>query len=223
MNIPNRLYDLTQPIYHNCPGWPGQRLATVTWRYQQVNDKFNAEYVDFNTHTATHVDVPYHFLADGKTLEQVPLDAFAGPAVFMDLRNTVKPDTAITPGDLKPHMSRVAKGDIVILCTGYGMKYGFSHEYLHTYPYLGGPAAELLAEAGARLVGTDALSLGGWGSEEKGHPCHLALLPKGICILEGLFVPEAILDGKKRYFTCFPLLINGCGGAPARAVVYDFE
>lgn len=223
MRTPRRLFDLTQPIYHNCPGWPGQQLASVNWEFQQVNDSFNSERVSFNTHTATHIDVPYHFLKDGKTIDQMPVDAFAGEALFLDLRQTVRPDSPIGVRELEPHMGKVAGGDIVVLCTGYGRRYGFSDAYLHAYPYLDGPGAELFVKAGVKGVGTDALSLGGWGADEKGRPCHMALLPRGIFILEGLFVPEEILDGKKRYFTCFPMLIKGCGGAPARAVVYEFD
>ncbi len=222
MQLPKKLYDLTQPLYHNCPGWPGKRLATIDWANQALNHGSNCEVVSFDTHTATHVDVPYHFLPDGKKLHEVPVDTFAGPAVFFDLRNVVQPDTAIAPDDIKPFMSRVEKGDIVVLVTGYGHRYGFSEEYLHKYPYLGGPAAEMLAASGAKGIATDALSMGGWGCDEKGRPCHLALLGKGLFILEGLFVPEEVMDGKKRFFTCFPMLLQGCGGGPARAVVYEF-
>lgn len=223
MHIPKRLYDLTQPIYHNCPGWPGQPLTVVDWEFQHVTHGFNAERVTFNTHVGTHIDAPYHFLPNGATLDQMPVDAFAGPVVFMDLRRDVKPDAAIQPEDLQPHMKQVARGDIVVVVTGYGPRYGFNEEYLHKYPYLGGPAAELLASAGVKGVGTDALSIGGSGTAEKGRPAHMALLPKGIFALEGLFVPDALLDGKKRYLTCFPMLFLGCGGAPARAVVYEFD
>lgn len=223
MNIPKRIYDITQPLYHNCPGWPGQPLTVVDWELQQVNHGSNSERVSFNTHVATHVDVPYHFVQEGKTLDQIPVDAFAGPVVFFDLRKTVRPDTAISPADLEPHLGRVQKGDIAVVCTGYGQRYGFSHEYLHTYPYMSGPGAELLVKAEVKGVGTDALSWGGWGSDEKGRPPHMAVLPHEVWILEGLIIPEELLDGKRRYLTCFPLLLKGCGGAPARAVVYDLD
>ncbi|MDR1535774.1 MAG: cyclase family protein [Planctomycetota bacterium] len=223
MNLPVRFYDLTQPIYHNCPGWPGHRLTTVDWEFQRVNHGFNAERVSFTTHVATHIDAPYHFLAGGKTLDQLPIDSFAGPVVFFDLRETVRPDSPITPADLEPGLDRVRKGDIAIVCTGYGRKYGFGEEYLRAYPYMSGPGAELLIKAGVKGVGTDALSWGGWGSDEKGRPPHLAVLPHGVWILEGLIIPDELLDGKRRYLTCFPLLLKGCGGAPARAVVHDFD
>ncbi len=222
MNIPKRIYDLTQPIYHNCPGWPGQPLAIVDWEFQHVNYGFNSERVSFNTHTGTHIDVGYHFFADGKTLDQVPAEAFAGPMVVFDLRKTAKGDHAITPEELAPHLARVQKGDIVLLCTGYGQKRGFNEDYLHQYPYLGVPAAEALLKAGVKGVGTDALSMGGWGAPEKAL-CHVTLLPKDVFLLEELLIPEAIIDEKRRYFTCFPMWIKGCGGAPARAVVYEFD
>jgi kynurenine formamidase len=223
MRIPGKMWDLTQPIYHNCPGWPGQRLTVIDWEFQQATHGFNAERVAFNTHVATHIDVPYHFLANGKTLDQIPVETFAGPVLFCDLRDRVRPDTAIPPGDVEPFLAKAAAGDIVILVTGYGRRYGFSHEYLHTYPYVGGPAAELIAASGAKGVGTDALSWGGWGSDEKGRPCHMAVLPKGLFILEGLIVPDEVLDGRKRYLTCFPMLLHGCSGGPARAVVFDLD
>lgn len=223
MRIPTRVYDLTQPLHHNSPVWPGHDLPVVRREFQAVTHGFNAERVTFGTHSATHIDVPFHFIPDGKTLEQVPAAAFAGRAAFLDLRRAVRPDAAITPENLEPHMAGVEKDDIVVLCTGYGQRYGFNAEFLRDYPYLGGPAAELLAEAGVKGVATDAISLGGSGTPEKGRPCHMALLPREIWILEGLFVPDELLDGKKRFFTCFPMLINGCGGAPARAVAYDFD
>lgn len=50
-----------------------------------------------NTHTGTHLDVPYNFDDGGPTIEQVPLTAFAAPAVFLDLRQRVKAGEPIGP------------------------------------------------------------------------------------------------------------------------------
>ena len=216
-----KLYDLTQAMYHNCPGWPDYPLTTVNWDYRVIHHGFNAETVCFNTHTGTHIDVPYHFFNEGKKLDEYPIDHYAGTCVCFDLRQTVKPDTAISPEDIAPHMAKVQEGDIVLLCTGYGEKRGFNKDYLYEYPYLGGPAAEMLAKAKVKAVGIDALSLGGWGGPEKGRPCHVALLPHDIFIIEELRIPEALLDNKRRYLTAFPLPLSGCGGAPARVVVYE--
>ena len=80
-----------------------------------------------------------------------------------------------------------------------------------------------MAEAGVRAVGTDTLSLGGWGAPEKGCPCHLVLLKNDIVIIEEINYPEAVMDGKKRFVTAFPLLLKGGSGCPVRVVAYDFE
>ncbi|MDL2307343.1 cyclase family protein [Desulfovibrio sp. OttesenSCG-928-C06] len=222
MQVPKKIYDITQPLFHNCPGYPGLEPTILTRSFQHSVHGFNAEILTINMHSGTHLDVPFHFFADGKALDQFPIDTFAGPCVIFDLSKSVKPDSAITPEDLKPHMSSVSKGDIVLLHTGYGPKRGFSKEYLLEYPFVGGPAGEMLAEAGVKGVGTDALSIGGFGSPEKAAPGHLALLSKDIFLIEELLIPKELLDGKKRFLTAFPLPVQGCSGALVRAVVMEF-
>ena len=216
-----KIYDLSQPLFHNCPGWAQYPSTHITRDFHVPVDGFNSEMMHMNTHTGTHLDAPFHFFQDGKTIDQIPLDAFAGPGLFCDLRYK-EPDTPITAKDVEPFMPRVEAGDWVILNTGMGKKRGFNKEYLLGWAYLDGEAAELLAGAKIKGVGIDALSLGGWGSPEKGRPCHEALLGKGILILEDLLISDELMDGKKRLISCFPLLMPGCGGAPARAVAYEF-
>ena len=215
------LYDLSQPVYHNCPGWPDYELTQVSKDYYAVKDGFNAETITLNAHTGTHLDVPYHFFDEGKTIDQMPVDAFAGPAAFIDLRH--KPaDSPITAADLKPFADRIKPEDIAILNTGWGKKRGFAKEYLFQWPYLDKSGAELLLEAGVKGVGIDGLSLGGWGSA-KGRPCHEVLLGAGLFIVEELNIPDEVMDKTGLWFSAFPILLNGCGGAPVRAVAYEWE
>ena len=47
----------------------------------------NKEIVEVSTHTGTHCDAPFHFFADGTTIDQVPLESYVGPGVIVDLRN----------------------------------------------------------------------------------------------------------------------------------------
>jgi kynurenine formamidase len=222
MNMPKKLYDLSHPLYHNCPGWPDFAVPVLNADYNCAHHGFNAETMTMNMHTGTHVDAPFHFIQEGKSMDQIPVEAFAGPCVVFDVRAMVKSDSPITAEMLKPFMVQVQKDDIVLLCTGYGQKRGVNSDYLHTYPYLSGPGAELLIAAGVRGVGTDTLSIGGYGSAEKACPPHLALLGKDLLIVEELCFPEEVLDGKRRYFTAFALNMKGCGGAPVRAVMLEF-
>ena len=42
----------------------------------------------------THVDAPYHFHADGVTVDNMPLERYMGPARLLDLRQTAQ---SLTP------------------------------------------------------------------------------------------------------------------------------
>jgi kynurenine formamidase len=215
-----KLYDLSQPIYHNCPGWPEYAPTVVSRDYYITRNGFNAETVTLNTHTGTHIDVPYHFLQDGRTVDDLPLDAFAGEAVFLDFRHKAA-DTPIDGSDLTPFANKIEEGDIVILNTGWGKKRASSREYLYEWPYLSGSGAEILLKKKVKGVGIDTLSLGGWGSPDKGRPCHEILLGAGLFIVEELAIPDDLMDDRRLWFSAFPILLSGCGGAPARAVAYD--
>lgn len=221
MRKPVKLYDLSQPLFHNCPGWAEYKPARINHDYLSAVHGFNAEYLSCNTHTATHLDVPYHFFEDGKTVEQIPLDGYAGEAAFLDLRG-LEPDTPIGVDLLEPLMAGIEGAEIAIINTGWWEKTAWTHEYVHAWPYLDGPGAELLAKGGVKAVGCDTISLGGWGSPEKGRPCHEVLLGAEIIIIEELRIPDELMDGRRLWVSAFPILMPGCGGAMVRAVGYEF-
>lgn len=217
-----KMYDMSQPVYHNCPGWPDYPMTNISADYRIGIHGFNSETVSMNLHTGTHLDVPYHFFEDGKAIDQYPPEAFMGPGVFCDLRHKA-PDTPITVEDLAPYLPLMEKGDVAVLNTGFGPKRAMTDEYLHRWPYLSGPGAEALVKAGVKAVGIDGLSVGGWGSPEKGRPSHLVLLEAGVIAIEEVLVPDELMDGKKRLVSFFPLLFRGCSGSPVRMVAYEFE
>jgi arylformamidase len=88
--------------------------------------------------------------------------------------------------------------------------------------YLGGDGAELLVQLGVSGVGIDALSIGGWGGTEKGEPAQVTLLDAGKIIIEELNIPAELAD-RRLYLTAFPVLLQGCGGAWARAVAWELN
>ena len=221
MKKPVKLYDLSQPITHNCPGWPEYTPARVNHDFLSAVHGFNAEFLYCNTHTATHLDAPYHFYEDGKTLDQIPLEGYAGEAAFLDFRG-IEADTPIDAALIEPQMKNVEGAEIVVLNTGWWKKRAWSEEYVHAWPYLTGSGAELLAGMNIKAVGTDTISLGGWGSPEKGRPCHEVLLGQEIIIIEELLIPDELMDGRRLWISAFPILLPGCGGAMVRAVGYEF-
>ena len=73
---------------------------------------YNITQISMSTHQGTHLDVPYHFLDDGKTIDQMPLDRFYGPAVLMDLApgSFLPAKTPITPAMFAPTPTNPARG-----------------------------------------------------------------------------------------------------------------
>lgn len=142
--------------------------------------------------------------------------------MFLDLRERVKAGEPIGPDILDGPLDQLQHGDIAVLVTGWGAKRVVSEEYLKRWPYLGGDGARLLLEHGISAVGIDALSIGGWGGPEKGESAHVALLGAGKVIIEELNIPDE-LAGRRCFFTAFPFLLEGCGGAWTRAVAWEIN
>jgi kynurenine formamidase len=217
-----RMWDLSQPVGHDGPCYPGQTPPIVHHSERRAVGGFNVERIEMTVHTGTHVDAPSHHDDAGATIDRIPVGRFAGPALFMDLREQVEPGMEIGPRQLESWVGELRRGDFAILVTGWGDKRGVTEEFLKRWPYLGGEGARLLLDRGAAGVGIDALSIGGWGGPEKGVPAHEALLGEGLPVFEELHVPDELL-GRRAFLTAFPVLLRGCGGAPARAVAWEIE
>ncbi len=211
-----RFYDLSQPLSAGCPGWPEYPPTVLETVFTIEKNGFNAERLDVITHTGTHLDVPYHFFAEGKRLHQVPAAEFQGPAAVLDLR-PLEPGQGIGQAELEPAARHLQPGDIAILCTGWGEKRSHERVFAFEWPYLSGEGASWLIDHGARAVAIDALSIGGW-APGTGRPCHEALLGAGRWILEDIRVPEEVVKAERCYLFSFPILIEGTGGSFVRAV-----
>lgn len=216
-----KIVDLSQPLYHSCPGWPTYEMVKVKYEALFPIDGYTAERIDLNVHTATHLDAPFHFYPEGKTIEQMPIDRFQGEAVPVDLFG-IAADTAITSKHLEPYAAKIKQGDIILLCTGWSKKRGYTKEYYNQWPYLSRDGAEWMVEKGIKGVGIDGFSIGGWGIE-KAVPAHEVLLSNEIWPLEELYLTEELLEEERWFLSAFPLKLQGFGGAPVRAVAMTFE
>ncbi|MDO4260706.1 MAG: cyclase family protein [Eubacteriales bacterium] len=217
MNKFRKFYDISQPVYDNCPGWPTYEVTTVRNEAFHERDHFNAEQIRLNSHTGTHLDAPYHFFPDGITIDRMPVELFQGEAVLADLRGKISAKEGIRTEHLKPYENLIREGVIVLLNTGWGEKRGFGEDYIHDWPYLTGEAARWLCGRGIKGVGIDAMSIGGW-YEGTGRPCHEELLSHGVWALEEIRLPDELMEHRTCYLMAFPLKLQGFSGAPARAV-----
>ncbi|MGH7709226.1 MAG: cyclase family protein [Vulcanimicrobiaceae bacterium] len=221
--LPTKIYDLSQPVYSNCPQYPDENPRPVQVRlfYMLGVQGVNKEVVEMSTHTGTHCDAPYHFFEDGATIDQVPLETYVGVATILDLRGK-PPGSAIERADLELQADKIAESDIVLLNTGWCKKRANSKEFLTQYVYLGGSGAQYLVERKVKGVGIDAVSLGGYDDPSKATPPHRTMLGAGKFIVEALNYPDEVMDGRKRLFCAAPVLLQGCSGAWARAMLWEY-
>ncbi|MFQ5762274.1 MAG: cyclase family protein [Candidatus Bathyarchaeia archaeon] len=212
-----RIIDLTHPLYHQCPSWPGlpqpeiKRIKTLPY------DGATIHLLTMHTHTATHMDAPAHFIDGAKTLEEIPLDVLIGEAALVNIQGK-KPKDFITPQDLAPNM-HIREGDFVVLNTGWHKKRGINREYQLWWPSLNREAAEWLARRKIRGLGTDGASIDQLGGQD--YPAHEVILGNGIFVVEELANLDQI--SQKRFIICvLPLNIPGVDGSPARVIALEF-
>ena len=212
-----KFYDLSQPVYDHCPGWPTYEPTVVRYEACYEKDRFNAEQIRLNSHTGTHLDAPFHFFPDGQTIDQLDVSLFQGDAVIVDLRGNIQAKQGIDVSHLEPYADKIRPGSIVLFDTGWNEKRSFDKEYMYDWPYLTGDGAEWLKAKGIKGVGIDTLSMGGW-YEGTGRPCHETLLSGGIWILEEISIPDELAKLGACYLMAFPIKLKGFSGGPARAV-----
>ncbi|MGH7861572.1 MAG: cyclase family protein [Candidatus Dormibacteraceae bacterium] len=178
----------------------------------------NVTCVEFAVHSGTHLDSPRHFFADGRTIDEIPLEDVSGAAVGLQVRRG--PGEAITVADLEADQPTVEEGDLVFISTGWARYFYGDRERYAIHPYLSVPAAEWLVGRGARMVAMDiptpdqpeAVRSGGFD-----WPVHHVLLSRSVLVAEHLANLEAVANRRFRAYA-FPLPIRGADGSPARIV-----
>lgn len=205
-----RIIDITLSVGPRMLTWPGDPEVQVmpTSRLAR-GDHANVSQLRLGTHTGTHVDPPFHFIDGAPAVESLSLETLVGPALVADLRHVAR---EITPD----HIDAIEPAERVLFRTRNSDLWAretieFPDEYVH----LTTEAARALVARGARLVGTDFLSIERRGAP--GHPTHVTLLEAGVVIVEGLDLSK--VEPGRYTLACLPLKVVGGDGAPARAVL----
>jgi arylformamidase len=176
----------------------------------------NVTEVHMVVHHGTHLDAPRHFIADGPTMDQVPLDRLYGSGVIW--RFDTADDGVIEVADLERATPRMRPGDIVLLDTGRA-KYVNTERYMR-HACLTAEAAEWLVGQGAKIVGVDFATpdlAADRRQADFAFPVHYTLLSQGVLIAEHVTNLEA-LAGHRAEIMFLGLNIAGSDGAPVRAV-----
>ena len=160
------------------------------------------------SHQGTHLDAPFHFLADGATIDQIPLSQTTGPAILLDLsdrpaRSSLTADD-FSSLDLQP-------GDRLVYRLGWDRQL---HEpgYFTDMPRLSVEAARWLAGRHLALLGMDCPT----PNPEDMVEVHQLLLGAGTVLLESLANLDRLRPGPF-WLSAAPLKVIGSDGAPVRA------
>jgi arylformamidase len=206
----SRIYDISVPIRSGGLVYPGNPEIDVT--LQQAVAKgagANVSTLRLGSHTGTHADAARHFFDDGQPVDQIPLERLIGPALLIAFADDVR---AVGAAELRAHDLKSHKR---ILLRTRNSALLSQKEFARDYTYLAPDGAEYLVEQGVEVVGIDYLSIEQFHSGH--HRTHRTLLAKSVVILEGLDL-SAPPPGEYQLI-CLPLRIEGCDGAPARAVL----
>ncbi len=189
-----KLVELSVRIDENTSVYPGdpkpkiertETLETVGW---------NVKRFTFNSHFATHIDAPYHMLKDGKKLDGLPLETFAGAGVILDA--------------CKPKLSLVKEGDIVFFCTCNEVE----QEYYEDKLAITKETAQALVNKKIKMVGFDLP-----GPDFPPYELHTLFFKNNIPIVENLVNLKKLINTRCKLFA-LPLFIRDSDGAPCRAI-----
>lgn len=203
------LIDLSHPLRDGQLAFPGDPICHVEVHCTTaMPQRCNVSRLSMSSHHGTHLDSMFHFIETGKTLDQMPLDWFYGPARVLRIPKAAREEIALA--DFLPFESALTPGAKIIYETGWHRQYG-QKNYFEDFPTLTQEAAEFLASKKLRLLGMDTPT-----PSYDYYEVHHILLSQEIVIVESLANLDQVPD--EFVFIGFPLNIEGRDGSPIRAV-----
>ena len=195
-----KIYDISQEVF-TCrvyPGDPSPKKIPML----KIEDGAICNLTAFKmcAHNGTHVDAPFHFINDGKTMDEVDLDKFVGYAYVIEHEGLVSADDAKNmlkkAAECDPEAAKriLVKGDSTMTAE----------------------AAKVFAEAGIKLYGNESQTVGPLDAPME---VHLCMLGAEIVLLEGIRLSE-VSEGKY-LLNAAPINLGGADGAPCRAILME--
>jgi len=197
-----KIYDISQEVL-SCVVFPGDP-APYREQVKKMDDGelYNLSTIHMCAHNGTHVDAPYHFLNQGRTIDEIELERFVGMAYVTRHEGVVSVqdanDILEKAKDADPEAGKriLIKGNAVVSLE----------------------AAKVFAAASILLVGNESQTV---GPEDAPMAVHRVLLNANVVLLEGIRlseVPEGVY-----LLNAAPLNLAGADGAPCRAMLIALE
>jgi arylformamidase len=207
-----KIFDISLPISTDLPVWPGdppvelKQVASI-----REGDQANVSSLCMGVHSGTHIDAPHHFLNDGQTTEEIPLEILTGPCYVAHLEDEITSidSHVLAKLELPENTTRI------LFRTSNSFQWKRDEQaFVDDFVSISADGAEWLVEHGVQLVGVDYLSVAPYRDPV---PTHRTFLQASVVVVEGLDlseVPPGLYD-----LYCLPPNLKGVDGAPARAIL----
>lgn len=195
-----KIYDISQEVF-SCRVYPGDPVPEKkVLSLMEKGELYNLTAFSMCAHNGTHIDAPFHFVKDGKTVDAICLEAFVGMAYVAEHYGIVSGDDAIEIMEKAKGQNReVAKRILIKGSAEVSME-----------------AAKVFASSGILLLGNESQTV---GPEDAPMAVHQVLLGADVILLEGIRLAE-VSEGVY-FLNAAPLNLFGADGAPCRAILID--
>lgn len=213
VKVPEGWYDITVPLKQGMPYFPTDPVPPKIYRYHDraLGARVTMSMLEIISHTGTHIDAPLHFIPDGSTISDMPLEATIGPARVIEIKDPEK----IKVPELEKH--NIKKGERILCKTRNSPRTYESEMFVEDYVYLDVAAAEYLVKKGIILFGLDNITIGHFKEQDNLSKTHQTLLEAGIYILEDCAM-AGVPPGEYELL-CLPLLMYKGDAGPCRAIL----
>lgn len=189
-----KIIDISQELL-SCKvyeGDPEPKIETI----QSMNngDLYNLSALSLCLHNGTHIDAPRHFIKNGMTVDEIPISTLVGVCYVAE------------------HQGNVTASDAIEILKNAQLANAAERILLKGNLTVTEEAAKEFAQAGILLLGNESQSI---GPEDAPMAVHLALLTKGVILLEGIVLTN-IKEGKY-LLNAAPINIKCAEGSPCRA------
>ena len=193
-----KIYDISQEVF-SCQVYPGDPAPEKkVLSLMKKGDLYNLTAFSMCAHNGTHIDAPFHFIKDGKTVDEICLEAFVGMAYVAEHQGIVTGDDAVEiiekAKEQNPEAAKriLIKGDVEVSLE----------------------AAKVFASSDILLLGNESQTI---GPQNTPMAVHLVLLGANVILLEGIRLSE-VSEGVY-FLNAAPLNLSGVDGSPCRAVL----
>lgn len=209
-----KLFDISLKIQPGMVVWPGDPQVMIEQTEKiSSGDEVNLTRFSMSAHTGTHIDAPFHFIDEGKKVDELNLEDLCGPVQVIHVPSNVAEIDAdfIKSAGIEPLTERV-----IFKTSNSELWRSHPGEFVKEYVGITTDAAALLVEMNLKLVGIDTLSV---AAGEHIRATHETLLGAGVTLLEGLDL--SFVSAGRYTLYCLPLNLAGADGSPARTILVE--